>query len=136
MNRFLRLLPWTFILIRAVSGPLFIYACFPNVLPSYWSALTLLLFHLGFWGDIFDGILARYLKMDSTRMRKMDSFADVLFWIGITVFCYHQFVPARQPLLFGLLSISPLIAFDYIHCFVKFKKSPSAHALFASVASA
>lgn len=129
MTRIFTALPWIFILLRAFSGILYGYYCFTELDSDRMLFVLATLFHIGFWGDILDGIIARRLGTDTTLMRKSDSFADVLFWVGLTLFCYTLFPLSQSPLVFGLLSITPLIVFDYVHCYFKFKKSPSAHAL-------
>lgn len=47
--------------------------------------LILLLMYLGLFSDIFDGIIARHLKVSSQGLRRFDSQTDMIFWVSIGV---------------------------------------------------
>lgn len=87
------------------------------------------LFHVGFWGDILDGILARKWKVDSTLLRKSDSLADTFFWLGIALFLYYTYPTMRFTMGFGFITIGIIVFLEYVLCLFKFQKTPSAHAI-------
>jgi len=47
--------------------------------------LILVLMYLGLFSDIFDGIIARHLKVSSQGLRRFDSQTDMIFWVSIGV---------------------------------------------------
>lgn len=122
-------IPWFLIFSRFLSGFVFIYFSIYQSTDSQLLLLISILFQIGFWGDILDGILARKWNVDSTLLRKSDSIADVLFWLGLTFYLIVRFPLMEATLLFGFISIGLIVLIEYLVCLLKFKKTPSAHAL-------
>jgi len=81
---------------------------------------------LGVLSDLFDGIIARRLNIDTERLRKMDSNADIVFSIGVVFAIFiveRTFLSYLSEVLF-LLSLELLTYFGY---WIKFKKQLSNH---------
>jgi CDP-diacylglycerol--glycerol-3-phosphate 3-phosphatidyltransferase len=68
--------------------------------------------------DVFDGVIARSLKIVTLRLRAADSFADAwLFgWIGLTVLLIHPRLVAefKVPLLIEAVLLLGSYGFDLI----------------------
>ena len=77
--------------------------------------------------DIFDGIIARRLKVSTVQLRQADSLADVCLYLCIAIsiwFVYPAVIIAfRVPLIVALIVQLSLYAVSLI----KFGKSPSFH---------
>ena len=75
------ILLWGLIFSRVLFAPLVIYLAMlteswvgPVVVAIIWFALI---------GDILDGIIARQLGVATPLMRRADSIADLIFWLGV-----------------------------------------------------
>ncbi|MCH2225223.1 MAG: CDP-alcohol phosphatidyltransferase family protein [Crocinitomicaceae bacterium] len=86
------------------------------------------LFYFGFIGDVFDGIIARKLNMDTTMIRRLDSLFDSLFWLAAT-FLLYKFSTSKDLILYGMGTIIFIILIEYLVCFCRFQKTPSSHNL-------
>ena len=67
-----------------------------------YKALIFSLIIVGFLTDVFDGIIARKLDIDSDLIRRLDSKADRIFWLLIllsTFLMYPEFIKSRIPQL-------------------------------------
>lgn len=42
--------------------------------------IVIILMYLGLFSDIFDGIIARHLNVSSSKLRRLDSQTDMVFW--------------------------------------------------------
>lgn len=92
-------------------------------------AIIINLIVIGLLTDIFDGIIARHLKVSSVKLRRMDSNVDMVFWVCIVIAAYiigpvffkHNWI--KLVILIGFEAIS--YAFSYI----KFKKEVATHAI-------
>ncbi|MBK8927626.1 MAG: CDP-alcohol phosphatidyltransferase family protein [Crocinitomicaceae bacterium] len=91
------------------------------------TVLCLVLFSFGFIGDIFDGIIARYLKMDTTKMRMLDSIFDTLFWLSASYLLFLTSGEMQHVLIVGIGSVIGLVFVEYVVCFLRFSRTPSSH---------
>lgn len=86
-----------------------------------------ILLALGVLSDIFDGLIARRLKVATQRLRIWDSRADVVFWVCV----FAGIVLARPPLLAMLWPAVAIIAGleigNHLFSFVKFRREASPH---------
>lgn len=68
--------------------------------------------------DVFDGIIARKLKIDSTHLRQLDSRVDTIFWITllyVLLVMENSFVRSHATALFILLASEIFLqAFGYL----------------------
>ncbi len=82
---------------------------------------------IGFLTDVFDGIVARKLKIDSDLIRRLDSKADRIFWLLIllsTYLMYPDFIKSKS-LQIILILVFELFAF--LVSYLKFQKIPAPH---------
>jgi phosphatidylglycerophosphate synthase len=96
--------------------------------PAYFRGVIIALIAIGFLTDVFDGIIARHLKISTTRLRRMDSNVDMFFWICIAIASYiisPKFYWRICPQIIILISLE---AACYLFCFIKFKKEVATHA--------
>jgi len=127
MRSILNLIPWFLLYSRLGTAFLFaIVGTFQNFYISN-KSWFLLLFCFGFLGDILDGIVARYLKTDTAIMRRLDSLFDILFWLATTFLLFMNYDEIRTLILYGAVSVLSVVLVEYIICFYRFGKNPSAH---------
>jgi len=119
----LRHIPWILVALRFTLAPL--------LLANAWDGRVDGWFVTGYVvavvSDIFDGIIARRLRVSTPRLRQADSWADVTLYTCIAAsawLVYPEVVRAFQiPLLIALAAQLFLYAFN----FFKFKAFPSYH---------
>ncbi|MEO6520208.1 MAG: CDP-alcohol phosphatidyltransferase family protein [Mucilaginibacter sp.] len=101
--------------------------------PTYYTPIIVSLVIIGLLTDVFDGIIARQLKISTTKMRRLDSNVDMVFWICVIAASY-VLSPAFYRNNFVELTI--LISLElacYVLSYIKFKKEVATHALSAKV---
>jgi phosphatidylglycerophosphate synthase len=77
--------------------------------------------------DIFDGIIARRLNVETERLRRADSFVDTVFFVSVAVATWMMF-PGLLSRYLGLLAV--LIALEagrYVYDWLKFHRAASYH---------
>ena len=94
---------------------------------QYINVIVLLLY-LGLISDILDGIIARKQQTSSAKLRRLDSQADMLFWLsaGFTSWFIHpQTIAQNSWVIGGLLSMEVSC---YVVSIAKFGKETCTHA--------
>ena len=124
-------IPITLICLRLITGLVLIV--FSSVQIENYTAVAIILLTIGLLTDIFDGIIARQLKISTQRLRRLDSSVDQVFFISVAVATYIQ-----CPEFFKLktLQLIILIAFEfltYLVSFFKFRKEIATHSIGAKV---
>ena len=127
MDNFKRSIPFLLIYTRILLGIVILIFSINHV--KYYNLITLILFSIGLLTDIFDGIIARQLNISSTRLRRLDSTADQIFFVLITIatfiecpqFFYNHSI--KMILLIGIEAVT------YIISFIKFRKEVATHAI-------
>ena len=76
-------LPIGLIYFRLYSGILILTLSFFD--SEYYAAITAVLFSLGLLSDIFDGIIARRLRVATQKLRRLDSLVDQVFFTCVTL---------------------------------------------------
>lgn len=119
--------PWILLYSRlAIAAFFFILLAFPTYVADH-RGLILGLFCFGFIGDIFDGIIARKLKIDTTLLRRLDSLFDAFFWIASTSLLFQLSNDQLTIIFYGLGGLIAFVAWEYVFCLARFRKTPSAH---------
>ena len=120
------ILPWGLIFSRVLSAPLVIYLAMlqdswvgPAVVAIIWFALI---------GDILDGIIARYFGIATPLMRRADSIADLIFWLGAGTAIWLWRPEIFRPYLWWIRIALLMECFTYVVSFLKFGKELAAHA--------
>lgn len=124
-------LPWLLIWFRIVAGLVIVLLSFTHI--AYYSVIAVTLLSLGLLSDVFDGIIARRLKISTVTLRRFDSTADVLFFLLVAGAAY-----AWCPVFFNInwLKIVVLIGFEaltYVVSFARFKKEIATHSIGAKI---
>jgi CDP-diacylglycerol--glycerol-3-phosphate 3-phosphatidyltransferase len=127
MKKHLNFVPWFLLYSRLATAIVFaVLAFFPEVCKEYQMTI-LFFFCFGFIGDIFDGIIARALNIDSTLIRRLDSLFDLFFWLSSTYLLYMLGEAIRPVLIYGFGAVIGLVFLEYCVSFIRFSKGPSSH---------
>jgi CDP-diacylglycerol--glycerol-3-phosphate 3-phosphatidyltransferase len=118
-------LPIILIYSRVLLGIIIALIAFFNPENSGYTIVSLLL--LGILTNVFDGVIARKLKVDTERTRTLDSNVDMFFW-GISLISI--FVINMEFVIQNLLLISIVVSLEliaYLVSYTKFKKTIVTH---------
>lgn len=118
-------LPWALVIFRVIAGPLMIAVAWRGgpVAGPFCAALL----SLGVLSDIFDGVIARRLRVATPALRTADSRADVLFW-----FCALSGLLILWPEMLGRLwlpavGLAALELGNHAFSLIKFGREASPH---------
>ena len=116
-------IPIALTLIRAVLGPVVLAFAFYAPIKTVFAICLI----VAFLSDIFDGIIARRLKIATERIRRLDSIADSIFYIcaGIAVLKLYPSVIKDQAIALGILFFLEL--FRYVFDYMKYRRETSYH---------
>ncbi|MGE5302442.1 MAG: CDP-alcohol phosphatidyltransferase family protein [Alphaproteobacteria bacterium] len=116
-------LPLALTAVRALLGPVVIYLAVlrPSHL-AFGACLT-----VAFLSDVFDGILARRLNVATPRLRRLDSIADTIFYLGAVFAAWRLYPSAITERLSSLLVLGCLELIRYVFDFAKFGREASYH---------
>ena len=100
---------------------------------SYYKTVSISFLCIGLLTDIFDGILARKLKVSSQKLRRLDSSIDQVFFLSFTLATFFQ-----SPDFFITHATSLILLFfveglAYLICFIKFKREIATHTIGAKI---
>jgi len=115
--------PVTLTTLRLVLGPVVVILAWARV-PGYWIAGCTL---VAFFSDIYDGIIARRLHIDTALLRRYDSVADTVFYVCIAGAAWrlHPEAIRRNSVIF--IALLGLEIVRYIFDFAKFRREASYH---------
>jgi CDP-diacylglycerol--glycerol-3-phosphate 3-phosphatidyltransferase len=124
-------IPLLLIYLRLVIGSIIIILSYLQV--PYYPVVAIVLLTVGLLSDIFDGIIARQLKISTQKLRRLDSAVDQFFFIAYSIACYLQ-----CPTFFALHSTKLILLFGieagtYIVSYIKFKKEIATHSMGAKI---
>lgn len=119
----LRRLPLALTLLRALLAPLLILLAIDC--PSR-SAFGLCLL-AGFLSDVFDGIVARRLKVATAGLRRLDSLADTIFYLAAVYAIWRLHPAALLSHRAALLMLAALELSRYVFDGIKFGREASYH---------
>lgn len=120
-------IPITLIYSRLIIGFLIILLGILQV--GYYKEIIVALLTVGLLTDIFDGIIARKLRVSTQKLRRLDSSVDQVFFISVVVSAY---ILCPDFFKNNLLLLSVLIGSElltYVVSFIKFKKEVATHSL-------
>jgi len=130
--RFIRFVPASLIAFRALAGPLAFWLAKGGSNGTLIGALLI----VALLSDVFDGVVARHLKIATPRLREADSWTDGWFclWVVAAMWASH-----RETVISAWPFVAPwfvsdclAMAFDWW----KFRRFASYHALSAKIAGA
>ena len=94
----MRRAPWILVIFRLLAAPGLIALALSGLSSGVAAALLL---SLAVLSDIFDGVIARRMKVVTPALRTWDSRADVVFWLGATaaLLLMHPALPCQMAAL-------------------------------------
>ena len=126
--------------LRALLGPVVVLlAIFHPSRPAFGVCLI-----VAFLSDVFDGIVARRMKVATPNLRRLDSMADTIFYLCAAFAVWHLHASAIERQMFALIALLLLEVARYVFDLRKFGREASYHmwssklwgiALFAAVFS-
>ncbi len=124
-TNFLKQLPYLLTYSRLLVAIYYILVAFCKPLQDPFMISALLLYAI--LSDIFDGVIARKLKIDSVHLRQLDSKTDTIFWLSLlyVLFVMHTSFILNHAFEFFILIVSEIAvqAFGYL----KFNRSLALH---------
>jgi len=120
----LKRLPWALVVFRLLSAPALVGLSL--IAPQAGGAAAVLL-SLAVLSDIFDGVVARRLKVVTPTLRRWDGRADVIFWLGaaLALWLMHPALAAVVgPFVLALLTLEAL---NHAVSLARFRREASPH---------
>lgn len=123
--------PLLLIIFRFIVAPvIFMAAYFYRELAI---PVILLLMYLGLVSDILDGIIARKYQVATAVLRRLDSQADMLFWLSIGIATWLIYPDLIRNHIVEVRILLGLEVFCYVFSLVKFKKESASHAFLSKL---
>ena len=82
----MKLIPKALIFLRLFIGILILVLSLLHI--DNYKVIAIVLFAVGLLSDIFDGIIARQLKISTQNLRRLDSTIDQVFFMLIVIATY------------------------------------------------
>lgn len=98
--------------------------------PGWLAALILV---AGFLSDVFDGIVARRFGASTAALRRMDSAADTVFYLGAAYCAWGLHADVVRANAIGIILIIATQALDHAVEVAKFRREASYHAYTAKL---
>lgn len=124
-------LPYALIYARLILGVLIVLLGELNI--SNYPIIAVSLLTLGVFTDIFDGIIARKLGDSTSKLRRLDSTVDQVFFVLVVVATYRQCPAFFAGNVVKLLVLIGTEALAYLVSFAKFKKEIATHSIGAKI---
>lgn len=80
-----------------------------------------------FLSDVFDGVIARRLNIATPDLRRLDSMADSVFYVGVIFAAWYLYPAEIWRHLPALLTLAGLEVARYVFDLVKFRREASYH---------
>ncbi len=93
----------------------------------------LLLMYLGLCSDIFDGIIARHLKVSSQGLRRFDSQTDMIFWISIGVSTWMLYPQLIKDNAIPIVVVFIMEGLCYAISIIRFGRETCTHAFLSKM---
>jgi len=115
--------PLLLVLLRAALAPVMVVlALFHPSGLAFGACLV-----VAFLSDVYDGVIARRLGIATAGLRRLDSAADSLFYVGATFAVWHLRPEAILDRAAPLLVLGALELFRYAFDLAKFRREASYH---------
>jgi phosphatidylglycerophosphate synthase len=124
-------IPYLLILFRFLLAPTILVLSF--LMKDDATYIVLILMFLGLFSDIFDGIIARKMKIDTEKMRRLDSQTDLIFWLSISFSCYLLYPALIKENWIGVIALLIMEAMCYAISLIKFGKETCTHAFVSKI---
>ena len=124
MQKNLALVPIALTGLRALLAPIIIWMAYQW---PYGPAVVVCL-TVGFLSDVFDGILARRLGVATTTLRRLDSAADVVFYLAVFWCACVVYPEAMRTYALGFGALLGLEAICHLVSFIRNGQPAATHA--------
>ena len=124
-------LPLLFIYLRLALGLILVPLSLVQV--ENYKFIAVLFLTTGLLTDIFDGIIARKLRVSTQKLRRLDSSVDQVFFISVILATYIQCPDFFRANYLKLVLLTGLEALTYLISFLKFRKEIATHSLGAKI---
>jgi len=115
--------PLALTVLRALLAPVVVVLALAWPVPWAFGACLV----AAFLSDVFDGIVARRLGVATPGLRRLDSFADSVFYVAALLAAWHLHAGAVRAQLAPLLALAALEIARYAFDLRKFGKEASYH---------
>ena len=119
-------IPYLLIIFRFLCSPSIIILAMKG--GSSNSGWITMLIYLGLISDILDGIFARKMGVADTKMRRLDSQADLIFWISVGYASWLLHPEIILSFKFPVILLFLTEASCYLVSFIRFGKETCTHA--------
>lgn len=124
-------LPYFLVFSRIIFG--LIIGITAIISPHFSGEMIVFFMLLGIVSDIFDGVIARKLKIDTKALRVLDSNVDLFFWTVSVIAVFGMNWEFVQLHWMSILVVVGLEIFAYLISFIKFKKMIATHTYLAKI---
>lgn len=124
-------LPLLFIYLRLALGLILVPLSLVQV--ENYKFIAVLFLTTGLLTDIFDGIIARKLRVSTQKLRRLDSSVDQVFFLSVILATYIQCPDFFRANYLKLALLTGLEAVTYLVSFLKFRKEIATHSLGAKI---
>ncbi|MFC4632698.1 CDP-alcohol phosphatidyltransferase family protein [Dokdonia ponticola] len=124
-------IPFALIIFRCIAAPVILFAAYFYRELALSSILVLM--YLGLISDVLDGIIARKYQVATATLRRLDSQADMLFWLFIGISTWLIYPDLIQDHMIEVRILLGLEAFCYVLSLVKFKRESASHAFISKL---
>lgn len=124
-------LPKALILFRFLLAPVILGLA--HFMGSASKPIILTLMYLGLISDILDGIIARKQNISSSNLRRLDSQADMCFWLSIAIatwLLYPELITENLTVIWIIIGMELAC---YTTSLIKFKKETCTHAVLSKL---
>lgn len=124
-------IPLSLIIFRCIAAIIIVIAAFnygERAIP-----LIVTLMFLGLVSDVFDGIIARKYEVATATLRRLDSQADMVFWLSIGLASYSIYPHLIKNHIIEIRILLSLEVLCYVVSLVKFKKESASHAFLSKM---
>lgn len=129
LKTLLLITPWALVGLRLALTPIVVFLASHHIqeLPMLLTVLAALI------SDIYDGILARRLGVATAALRRADSIADTIFYLGAAWSAWIVSPLAVRSVAKLLLALGVLEISRYVIDYVKFRREASYHSYLAKL---
>lgn len=119
-----RQIPMALAVSRFLAGPMLLWAALTHQSRGWLVGILAFVF----LADVFDGVLARRMKIVTAQLRIADSTADTCFHVSVALAVWLLHRKLLSPFTIPLLLVLGLLAVNWLAAMIKFQKALSFHA--------
>ena len=114
---------WFIVINRAMTAPFLLW----EARSGHPGIVFLMAFSGAFFGDVFDGMIARKLGVSNQKLRQADSFADICLYASVAISAYWSFPEIVLQYRTPLLALAGLQAIWLIAGLLKYRRPACYH---------